>query len=78
MLSCKSSKPQDSAMTLAHATSAVLPDIFDEDGFLHDPSLWNDELALQIADLDGISVLRKQHWTLIHHVREHTSGGHHE
>lgn len=50
---------------VAHA-----PVAFDEDGFLADPTLWSRELAVQVAELDGLAPLTDTHWKVIDHVRE--------
>lgn len=41
----------------------------DGDGFMVDPSLWNDELAAAIAKVDGIEVLTDDHWKVIRIIR---------
>jgi sulfur relay (sulfurtransferase) DsrC/TusE family protein len=46
-------------------------DIFDDNGFLADPDLWNRDLALHIADQLGIRELRDSHWAVIDCLREH-------
>lgn len=51
-------------------TTALPPDLFDADGFLADPLAWSDELALQIAGVDGLPPLTGRHWQVIHHIRE--------
>lgn len=49
---------------------------FDEDGFLLDPLSWTPELAIEIADADGLLTLTPDHWKVIEYLREHylTSG----
>ena len=49
---------------------------FDEDGFLLDPLDWTPELAIEIADADGLLNLTSAHWKIIDYLREHylTSG----
>lgn len=44
--------------------------LFDESGFLANPSLWTEELGRQIAELDGISPLDERHWRVIRHIRD--------
>lgn len=41
----------------------------DGDGFLINPQLWNDELALAIAQTDGIDNLSDAHWAVIRIIR---------
>ncbi|RLW71418.1 MAG: hypothetical protein B6D71_02205, partial [gamma proteobacterium symbiont of Stewartia floridana] len=43
---------------------------FDEDGFLIDHQLWNEELARDLAHQEGVDHLGEQHWHIIHHIRE--------
>ena len=49
---------------------------FDEDGFLLNPLNWTPELAIEIADTDGLLTLTSAHWKIIDYLREHylTSG----
>ena len=41
----------------------------DEDGFLRQPELWNDQLALSLARADGITELTEAHWKIVHYIR---------
>lgn len=41
----------------------------DGDGFMLNPSLWNDELACAIAKVDGINELTENHWKVIRIIR---------
>ncbi|MDR1345131.1 MAG: TusE/DsrC/DsvC family sulfur relay protein [Bacteroidales bacterium] len=41
----------------------------DGDGFMIDPSQWNDALALEIAKADGINELTEAHWKIIRFIR---------
>jgi tRNA 2-thiouridine synthesizing protein E len=41
----------------------------DGDGFMVDPSQWNDVLALEIAKTDGINELTEAHWKIIRFIR---------
>jgi len=43
---------------------------FDEDGFLMNSDLWNDELASQLAEQADLGRLNKAHWNIIQFVRE--------
>jgi tRNA 2-thiouridine synthesizing protein E len=45
-------------------------DIFDDNGFLADPDLWNRDLALHIADQLGIRELGDSHWAVIDYLRD--------
>ena len=43
-----------------------------EEGFLQDPSLWNEELALVLAQAEeGLDTLNDQHWSVIRFIRGH-------
>jgi TusE/DsrC/DsvC family sulfur relay protein len=44
---------------------------FDEDGFLRDPSRWNERLAMRLARQDGFDVLTEQQWRVIRALRNH-------
>ena len=44
----------------------------DAEGFLLDPSAWNEELALEIARANGIPELTERHWQVIRFMRETT------
>ena len=41
----------------------------DGDGFLTDPSIWNDEVAQLFAKADGIEALNDNHWAVIRTIR---------
>ena len=41
----------------------------DGDGFMTDPTLWNDALAAEIAKVDGINELTENHWKVIRIIR---------
>ncbi len=47
------------------------PAKFDEDGFLVDAALWDQELAQQIAREDGIGELSEAHWAILRELRDH-------
>jgi len=43
-----------------------------EEGFLEDPSLWNEELALALAKAEeGLESLSPEHWAVIRFIRGH-------
>lgn len=37
----------------------------DEDGFIQDPGLWNEDLAKFLAKLEGLEDLSEDHWKVI-------------
>ncbi len=41
-----------------------------EEGFLLDPSQWNEEMAVALARREGIDPLTDRHWQVIHFMRE--------
>jgi tRNA 2-thiouridine synthesizing protein E len=42
----------------------------DGDGFLSDPSEWNEEVAALIAKSDGIDKLNEKHWAILKIIRD--------
>lgn len=50
---------------------SLLADVrFDEDGFLLNGSIWDDQLAEHLAALEGVAPLRSAHWRVIRFVRD--------
>lgn len=56
-------------MTAAVQTP-LLPDL-DEDGLIVDPGLWNEEVALAIAQGIGVAPLSDDHWLVIYALRDY-------
>ena len=52
-------------------TAREIPDLFDDNGLLADPDLWNREPALRIAAQLDIGELEASHWAVIDYLREH-------
>lgn len=51
-------------------TSAILDNVdFDDEGYMTDPNVWNKEIALALADLEGVA-LTEAHWQVIEFCRE--------
>lgn len=48
---------------------------YDMDGFLADPSEWDEDLACSMAIEEGISELGAEHWAVIRFLREHYVAG---
>lgn len=49
-----------------------------DEGFLVDPTLWTDHMALELARREGIDPLTDRHWTVIRFMRrqfEETGSG---
>lgn len=42
----------------------------DGDGFLTQPEIWNEEVARQIAKIDGITEMNEKHWAIIKIIRD--------
>lgn len=42
----------------------------DTEGFLQQPAQWNEDLALEIARLNGIPDLNDRHWLVIRFMRD--------
>jgi tRNA 2-thiouridine synthesizing protein E len=56
------------------ATDPVIPASppvhFDADGFLIDHQMWNEEMARDLAQQEGVGELGEQHWNVLRHIRE--------
>jgi len=42
----------------------------DGDGFLTDPSVWNEEVAKLFARVDGLGDMNEKHWAVIKIIRD--------
>lgn len=58
-------------ITAAQPPISPLPFAFDEDGFLIDSAVWNENLAQTIAQMDGIGPITPQQFAIIHYLRLH-------
>ena len=43
----------------------------DEDGFIQDPSQWDEAIALALAQQEGIAQLTDKHWKVIRFLRSY-------
>jgi len=43
----------------------------DEDGFLENPEIWNEKVALDFASTEGVSELTEAHWKVINYLRNY-------
>ena len=43
----------------------------DEDGFLQDPDMWNEDVAKGFAQFEGVEALTDDHWAVINYIREY-------
>ncbi len=41
-----------------------------EEGFLTDPTQWNEDIAVELARREGIEPLTDRHWQVIHFMRD--------
>ena len=41
----------------------------DQDGFMLDPSIWNDQVAAVIAGEEGVEQLSDKHWAIVNFIR---------
>jgi tRNA 2-thiouridine synthesizing protein E len=44
---------------------------FDKDGFMKDPNVWNDEVAIAIAKDEGIDAVGEKHWAIVRFIRQY-------
>ena len=43
----------------------------DEDGFIQDPTLWNEGVAADLAKTEGVDSLSEDHWKVVNYLREY-------
>jgi len=43
----------------------------DEDGFIEDPGLWNQDVALALATTEGVAELTEEHWKVMNYLRNY-------
>ena len=43
----------------------------DEDGFLQDPTCWNEALAAAISKQEDVEALTEDHWKVINYLRDY-------
>jgi tRNA 2-thiouridine synthesizing protein E len=43
----------------------------DEDGFMDDPSVWNEQVALALATTEGVDDMTEEHWKLVNYLRDY-------
>ncbi len=43
----------------------------DEDGFIQDPAIWNEEVAVDLAKTEGVDEMTPEHWKLVKYIREY-------
>jgi TusE/DsrC/DsvC family sulfur relay protein len=42
----------------------------DGDGFLSDPTIWNEDIATLFARFDGIAEMSEKHWAIVRLIRQ--------
>ncbi len=43
----------------------------DEDGFLDNPEIWNEQVAADFASTEGVTELTEAHWKVINYLRSY-------
>jgi tRNA 2-thiouridine synthesizing protein E len=43
----------------------------DEDGFITDPNLWNEDVAAALATTEGVEELTEEHWKVMNYLRDY-------
>ena len=43
----------------------------DEDGFIQDPNEWDEEVAKDLAETEGVSEMTEDHWKLVNYLRDY-------
>jgi TusE/DsrC/DsvC family sulfur relay protein len=43
--------------------------VVDEEGFLQQPEIWNDEVAQLFASTEGIDAMTPEHWAVVRYIR---------
>lgn len=43
----------------------------DENGFLQEPEIWNDDVARDFATTEGITDMTEEHWILVRYLRDY-------
>ena len=43
----------------------------DEDGFIQDPAIWNEIIALGLAQTEGVDELTEDHWKIVNYLRDY-------
>ena len=43
----------------------------DEDGFIQEPSVWNEDIARDLAKTEGVDELTDEHWVVVNMLRKY-------
>jgi TusE/DsrC/DsvC family sulfur relay protein len=54
--------------TFEHGTVKI--DV-DEDGFMEEPDVWNEDVACALATTEGVADMTDEHWKIVNYLREY-------
>jgi len=43
----------------------------DDDGFIQQPELWDDAVAVELAKIEGINEMSEAHWKIVRYLRNY-------
>jgi len=43
----------------------------DEDGFMEEPTLWNEDIAAALATTEGVDQMTEEHWKVVNYLRDY-------
>ena len=58
-------------MTDIENAGGSIEGLLNNEGFIRDPQMWNEDVAQSIALQDGLSQLTDDHWAVIRALRDH-------
>lgn len=56
---------------MAVVTLGGKPIEIDEDGFIQDPSAWDEAVARDLAKTEGVEAMGEEHWKLVNYLRDY-------
>jgi len=56
---------------MATVTLGGKPIEIDEDGFIQDPNVWDEKVAVDLAKGEGVQDLGTDHWKLVNYLRDY-------
>jgi tRNA 2-thiouridine synthesizing protein E len=63
------SPQQEEAMAQLKVKDQALD--LDEDGFIQQPDKWDKDVALALAETEGVNELTEKHWQLVNYLRDY-------
>jgi dissimilatory sulfite reductase related protein len=63
------SPQEENAMTQLKVRDQALD--LDEDGFIQQPEKWDKDVALALAETEGVNELTEKHWQLVNYLRDY-------